>query len=128
MDQEETLCKKVYEYQRINVKKELYLMAQEENGMKKYYESIDLYAREDSAVSTAVDTALKAGYSVTLTKAYLNSIREKQVKGSDAYFKSKKALHDAYKVRTSRLGLLYSHNPRSLTHSLTHSPMLTHSL
>ena len=103
MDQEEILCRKVYEYQRISVKKELYLMAQEENGMKKYYESINLYAREDNAVNTAVDTALKAGYSVTLTKAYLNSIRETQVKGSDAFFKGKKALHDEYKVFTSRL-------------------------
>jgi len=98
MDKEEILCKKVYEFQRINIKKELYLMAQEENGMKKYYESIDLYACEDNAVKTAVDTALKAGYSVTLSKAYLNSIRDAQVKGGDSYFKGKKALHDAYKV------------------------------
>jgi hypothetical protein len=56
--------------ERARVRKELYLMRREEEGMRRHYEFLDLGKTEDAVVQQAVDEAVREAYLITETRRY----------------------------------------------------------
>ena len=70
MEVEDAATEKFIVSERILIKKELYLMRREEEGMREYYEFIDLGVNEDKSIENAISSAVEESFQITETKKY----------------------------------------------------------
>lgn len=97
MDIEDVSMHKVMAIEKINIRKELYLMEKNEEGLKELYEFFDLSKNEDEQLFNAVDAAIRSGFKVTQMRKYL-SIQNKLAKDrSDVIVNKVKREFERYK-------------------------------
>lgn len=70
MDFEDAATAKFVRAERLWIKKELYLMRREEEGMREYYEFVDLGKNEDKTVKEAITNAVDVAFQITESKRY----------------------------------------------------------
>lgn len=70
MEVEDAAMAKYISAERIQIKKELYLMRREEVGLREYYQFIDLGKDEDATIKANIDAAVNESFEITESKRY----------------------------------------------------------
>ena len=70
MEMEDVATERFFSTEKVQIKKELYLMRKEEEGMREYYEFVDLGVNEDKTVRAAIDKAVSESFQITESKKY----------------------------------------------------------
>jgi hypothetical protein len=70
MEVEDAATERFVKTERAMIKKELYHMRREEEGMREYYEFVDLGRDEDKAVHDAITQAVDVGFQITESRKY----------------------------------------------------------
>jgi hypothetical protein len=97
MDIEDVSMHKVISFEKIQIRKELYLMEKNEEGLKELYEFFDLGKNEDEQLFNAVDSAIRSGFKVTQMTKYLAIQNKLSQDRSDVIVNDKKRELKRYK-------------------------------
>ena len=79
MEVEDQSMEKFLSTERINIKKELYLMRREEEGLRQYYQFVDLGRNEDKTIHTAIEDTVNESFLITESRKY-NALQKPHVK------------------------------------------------
>lgn len=70
MEVEDASMAKYISTERVQIKKELYLMRREEEGLREYYQFLDLGKNEEVTIKARVDAAVNESFEITEAKKY----------------------------------------------------------
>lgn len=96
MDVEDAATARFVSTERILIKKELYGMRREEEGMRRYYEFVDLGKNEDKTMRDNVDAAVAESFEITEAKKYRKLQKPNVKKALEHMIKDRKAHRKGY--------------------------------
>jgi hypothetical protein len=96
MEVEDASTRRFLAAERVGIKKELYLMRREEEGMREYYEFIDLGVNEDKSTRAAINQAVEVSFQITESRIYAKQQRQHVKKLLEQMIKDRKARRKEY--------------------------------
>lgn len=96
MEVEDATTARFLASERILIKKELYGMRKEEEGMRQYYEFVDLGKNEDQVINEKVSAAVEESFQITETKKYRKLQKPNAKKALEQMIKERKAHRKGY--------------------------------